>query len=407
MNGLNPSMVLHRDPHLRLRLDGGVGVVVTGEDGTETRCGRHALVVLEQFSQPTSVGDGLKSLQTRVRGSQEWIELTATIVQLYDGGILRDTSRSTPQIGVRQSGFESAQIHVAMLNDRERTASFIEALRATVRPSDVVVDIGTGTGVLATAAAMAGARRVFALEMGPIGHLAQKVFEANGVADRVTLIHGRSTEIELPERADVLVSEIIGNEPLGEQVLEIFRDARLRLLRPDARYVPSRLRILGFPVEVPRAEVDKRFFGREAVDRWAAWYGIDFEPLLTARAVAGEPLFLSSKKVMGWQSRGDAAVLADIDLTTISALTVDNLAEVAITQAGRVNGLVVYFELSLGHGIVHCTDPRSGNTESSWHTPVYLLPSSPSVEVGDRFRISYRYRLDSGHATVNLSPAGK
>ena len=56
----------------------------------------------------------------------------------------------------------------------------------------------------------------------------------NGVQDGVTLIRGWSREIELPERADLLVAELIGNEPFEEEVLETTLDARRRLLKPGA-----------------------------------------------------------------------------------------------------------------------------------------------------------------------------
>jgi predicted RNA methylase len=63
---------------------------------------------------------------------------------------------------------EAVQLHLAMLDDRNRTAAYLEAIRDGVREGDVVVDIGTGTGVLAAAAAQAGARRVYAIEVGDI-----------------------------------------------------------------------------------------------------------------------------------------------------------------------------------------------------------------------------------------------
>jgi predicted RNA methylase len=70
--------------------------------------------------------------------------------------------------------------------------------------------------MLAIAAACASSH-VYAIEASGIGKLAKAIFKANGLADRITLIEGWSTQVNLPEKADVLISEIIGNEPLGEQ----------------------------------------------------------------------------------------------------------------------------------------------------------------------------------------------
>ena len=78
------------------------------------------------------------------------------------------------------------------------------------------------------------------------------------MADRITLIKGYSTKINLPERADVLVSEIIGDEPLEEEVLKVTMDARNRFLKPSARLLPCALQVFGLPVTIPEP-VRRRF----------------------------------------------------------------------------------------------------------------------------------------------------
>jgi predicted RNA methylase len=109
----------------------------------------------------------------------------------------------------------SLPLHLALLNDRRRTTSFLDTIATVVRPGDVVVDVGTGTGVLALAAARAGARHVYAIEMGGIADCAEGLFEASDASDRITLVRGRSLDVRLPERADVLVCELIGHAPLA------------------------------------------------------------------------------------------------------------------------------------------------------------------------------------------------
>ena len=145
-----------------------------------------------------------------------------------------------------------------------------------------MLDIGTGSGVLAVAAARAGARRVYAVEASDIAEVAERVFAANGVTDTVTLIPGWSRQIELPEPADLLVAEIIGNEPFEEEILETTLDARRRLLKPDARLIPHTLTLLARPLLLPDAEARQRAIGRAAVERWRRLYGMEFQPLLDA-----------------------------------------------------------------------------------------------------------------------------
>jgi hypothetical protein len=77
----------------------------------------------------------------------------------------------------------------------------------------------------------------------------------------------------------VVVSELIGNDPLAERVFGITRDAIRRFLKPGGRLLPSGLRILGQPLQLPDEEIGRRLFRRETVDSWSARYGLDFGPL--------------------------------------------------------------------------------------------------------------------------------
>src|SRR4051794_11952819 len=108
--------------------------------------------------------------------------------------------------------FESPVDHHRMLCDHVRVMAYRAAIFATARDR-VVVEIGCGTAVLSIFAAQAGARRVFAIEESKVAGLASLMFKANGCADRVARLRGNSRELELPERADVIVHEILGSDP--------------------------------------------------------------------------------------------------------------------------------------------------------------------------------------------------
>ena len=114
------------------------------------------LQFLMYFRDPISVKEALKKLQNSAVGPQDWMDLMTTIVHLYEAGILREESRDRPVLKSRDSGYDSAPIHVAMLNDRIRTSRFLLGIREVIQKGDIVVDIGTGTGVFAVAAAQAG-----------------------------------------------------------------------------------------------------------------------------------------------------------------------------------------------------------------------------------------------------------
>src|SRR5690606_15727664 len=267
--------------------------------------------------RPTTMREAIATLSPIVAGKLDLADVITTIVRMRQHGVLVAEGESRGTIKRGSGTFDTAPIHVKMLNDSLRVQRYFEGLRRVVRPSDVVVDIGTGTGVLAIAAAMAGARHVYAIEASGIGRLAKEVFEANGLGDRITLVPGWSTQVDLPERADVLVSEIIGNEPLGEHVIEVTRDAIARHLVPDARLIPSRVRVMGLAVTIPPEELARRTFTQEAAEAWKASYNISFQPLVQSARDSSTVFFVKPHRARSWPVVAEPVELADLDLRGI------------------------------------------------------------------------------------------
>ena len=393
MTAIHLSTLLRRAPELTLKLESNGNVTIfKGND--EIAGGPHALAILEAFTRPSTFADALSRLKAQAGSPRDWINLTSSIVMLRDAGVLRDSAKSTPAVSARArtGGFDAAPIHVRMLDDRVRTSRYLAAIAEVVRPGDVVVDIGTGTGVLAIAAARAGARHVYAIEASGIGTIAKAVFERNGLGDRITLIEGWSTQVELPERADVLVSEIIGNEALGEQVLEATLDARKRLLKPDARIIPGRLRIFGLGLDVPREVLAKHTFTEDAISKWRSWYGADFRPCVEAASVSTQVFSVKPHEVARWKQLTEPALLADIELAGFDRPLVDrNVATADAVASGPLTGTVIYFALDLGPKTVLSTHPAHAGEACSWRLPVWISSRQASLSAGryrqDRLRI--------------------
>jgi len=75
--------------------------------------------------------------------------------------------------------------------EHETTRGVLALMQPLVQRGALVADLGSGSGVLAIAAAKLGAARVVAIEMDPdaIGN-AEENINRNGVADRVTVLEG-------------------------------------------------------------------------------------------------------------------------------------------------------------------------------------------------------------------------
>lgn len=400
-----PEALLQRIPSLTVRIDPDNNITV--DAGTSTiRCGQHGLAVLQAFSRPISVAAAIKQLGANVHGAQDWMDVTSTILSLQRAGILTDGRPSDAAVAAGSHGFHAPPIHVAMLDDTVRTSAFLAAIEEVVEPGDVVVDVGTGTGALAVAAARSGASHVYAIEAGGAAAWARAVFRANGLENRITLIEGWSTQVHLPELADVLVSETIGDEALGERMLEMILDARKRLLKPGARLVPTGIRVRVVPVTIPVDEVSRRTFTPQGVERWEAAYGIDFSPLVEAASESSVVFTVRPETAKGWAPLAQPAVVADLDLRQIERVSVDAWATVEASASGVVNGVIAYFELQMGDTIQLSPDPLAMDGQSHWRAPVWLLAHPLEVTIGDRFTVRYRYRVAGVqfHDMVSVSP---
>jgi len=398
---LSPETHLQLAPGIRTRLDAAGHVLVDAPDGTIIDVGPKGFATLSMFARPLSLGAAIERLENEPNGVTDFLPTIGVINMLIEEGALvpPDVDR------VPTRGWADPVEHARMLHDDRRTNDYIAALQAAVRPEDIVLDIGTGSGVLAIAAARAGARHVYAVEASDIADAAERVLTRNGVQDRVTLIRGWSREIELPERADLLVAELIGNEPLEEEILETTLDARRRLLKPDARLIPHTLELVARPLLVPDAEARQRAIGRRAVERWSQLYGIEFQPLLDAAFPGPVNSPAEAEVLAGWPAVGPPVSLATVELRRYARPVVDASAELVVAPGASVNAVAVTFRAHLHGSIVHTLDPWRWPS-SSWATSVWVLPDAALVRSRETLRVRYTRRVP-GRAdglTCDVSP---
>jgi len=399
MSTLKPNTILKRQAGIEIQLGSAFDVRV-GVNGNRALYLEHSLAILDVFAHPTSMRQAVSRL--RAHGIQDWIDLTGTINKLYNAGLLIESGKEfTPD--ANDKGFGAPAVHISMLNDRDRTETFLRAIAEVVKPGDVVVDIGTGTGIFAVAAAHAGATRVYAIEAGTMADAAQAVFDASDVSDRLSLIRGWSTQIELPEQADVLVSEIIGRDPFEERVLQITADARWRLLKPDARLIPATIRAYCLAVTVPSNKVSDVCFTVEMIENWRDWYGVDFTPLTSIIQDSASPsLRVVSRQAAAWHIISKPLLVAEVDLNTFQETAIERVVNGEISEAGVLNGLLMFFELEVGSGTI-TTHPLKTTPASSWPNPVWLFREARSVQAGDQLTIHYNYNTRGNNSEVRLA----
>jgi protein arginine N-methyltransferase 1 len=157
------------------------------------------------------------------------------------------------------------RFHALLLGDRLRMRAFELGITEAVRPGDVVVDLGTGTGILALWALRAGAARVYGIDFSErVLKTATERLKQAGYTEGFIPVHGMSFDVELPERADLVISETLGNLVDNEGCVRILADARTRFVKPHGSILPSRAQSRLVPVAAPRAHAavrDGRFSG--------------------------------------------------------------------------------------------------------------------------------------------------
>eukprot|EP01043_Picozoa_sp_COSAG02_P034015 COSAG02_NODE_2355_length_9073_cov_3.811901_3_plen_744_part_00 len=129
-----------------------------------------------------------------------------------------------------------------MLEDSVRTTTYMEAIMQNAADFEgkVVVDVGAGSGILSFFAARAGAAKVYAIEASTIAEVCRSLVEANGLSGVIEVVHGTVEGVELPEQADVLISEPMGFMLFHEQMLDSFVLAREKFLRPGGKVFPTK-----------------------------------------------------------------------------------------------------------------------------------------------------------------------
>ncbi|MEH1980803.1 TubC N-terminal docking domain-related protein [Nostoc sp.] len=279
-------------------------------------------------------------------------------------------------------------LYYVLTNDRRRNDSYKVAINQLVKDK-VVVDIGTGKdAILARFCAEANARKVYAIEMSEkFYNSARDCINKLGLTDKITLILGDATKVNLPELADVCVSEIVGSIGGVEGAAVILNNAR-RFLKEDGVMIPTRSinKIAG--VSLP-----DEFLQNPGFTEIPAYYtrkifeqvGYPFDLRLCLRHFSKSSIISTS------------STFEDLDFAGIVEPEYSHEGNLTILKYSRLDGFVVWLNLHTIEGEVIDVLEH----EYCW-LPVYFPVFSPGIEVSEGDKIEFT--CSSSLCDNNLNP---
>jgi protein arginine N-methyltransferase 1 len=269
--------------------------------------------------------------------------------------------------------------HGKLLADRVRMQAYREALRRTVSPGSVVVDVGAGVGIFALLACQLGARHVYAIEVDDVIDLAREIAAANGYGDRITFIQDLSTNVTLPERADVMVSDLRGVLPWWEKHIPAVVDARERLVSPGGRLIPAVDAVWASLVDAPELYEPVRLWDEHGL-------GVDLGHARARAANRWRRGRVGPDQLLVEPERWVSITYAETRSADAAATTTW-----AVARAGTAHGLVLWFDTSLVDGVGFSNAP--GGPESLYGHAFFPLLAPVEVDLGDRISVDFRVRL--------------
>jgi len=217
--------------------------------------------------------------------------------------------------------------------------------------------------------------------------IAKEVISFNKFDDKITLHEKHSYDLkvgeDMPDKADVLVCEIMDSFLLGEWMLPSIDHARKALLKPNAagnyRIIPSGAKITAMPIESDYG------FGLDARVE-----GFDLSAFRLQRQVGPLGIELLEHTMVRLT---DPVDIFQWDLTRDEFVPQDKDFYLDVKNPGMLNAVAIWFTCFVDDEISFTTGPEK---QTHWSQGMVLFPNDVAFHVGDRMK------LTASHNTTSL-----
>ncbi|CAL8357582.1 unnamed protein product [Lota lota] len=295
-----------------------------------------------------------------------------------------------------------------MLHDNDRNQKYYEGIRAAVArvkargEKAMVLDIGTGTGLLSMMALTAGADFCYAVEVfKPMAEAAKCIVEKNGFSDRMKIINKHSTEVtvgpdgDMQTRANILVTELFDTELIGEGALPSYEHAHQNLVQEGCEAVPH------------RATVYSQLVESELLWSWGQLQPVVVEgarlappPAVTHCAGAHSvcDIQLSQVPPQHFTPLGPLCTMFSLDFSKpVSSAPQSHTSHFPAQASGKAQVVLSWWDIDMDpEGSIVCTmapswtypQPKAAPWRDHWMQSVYFLPTERSVVEGEELSLT-------------------
>lgn len=315
--------------------------------------------------------------------------------------------------------YGSMRAHKVMLEDRARMEAYHSAIfknKSELIADKVVLDVGTGTGVLAVWAAKAGAKRVYAVDASNAAKLARRLVQSSNLSDVVTILNSKVEEVEIPEPVDAIVSEWMGSLLIKESMFDSVAYARDKWLKPGGLMFPSRATIL-LGLYTPQNHSDRTHLLRAKLEKEIAEWNetvthlqgldVDYSGFTDELVQDLSDYSLRNSIRVNYLSPDHLASppqkVLEFDCATVDPTALVQFSqdfEYSISKHAEIKGFLGWFTTDFPNGVVLDTGP--GKTYSHWGQQLYPLKESLKVAPGDRVVGTITVRRNSEEPRFNV-----
>ncbi|XP_027474657.1 protein arginine N-methyltransferase 7 isoform X3 [Zalophus californianus] len=293
-----------------------------------------------------------------------------------------------------------------MLHDKDRNIKYYQGIRAAVsRVKDrgqkaLVLDIGTGTGLLSMMAVTAGADFCYAIEVfKPMADAAVKIVEKNGFTDKIKIINKHSTEVtigpdgDMPCRANILITELFDTELIGEGALPSYEHAHRHLVQENCEAVPHRATVYAQLVESRRMWSWNKLFPVRV--QTSCGEQVIVPPLELERCPGAPSVYdiqLNQVSPTDFTALSDVMPMFSVDFSKqVSSSAACHSRQFEPLASGRAQVVLSWWDIEMDpEGKIKCTmapfwahsDPEDLQWRDHWMQCVYFLPQEEPIVQG-------------------------